>query len=99
MEDHELNQAIIAFLGGGRSAFPTHDGAAVIAAASATDARALLDRLRRVTDECMAIHIDWASHTLVEGGEEARQTMACRHPELSPQALDALKWMFTYNWR
>lgn len=99
MEDRDLSQAIILYLAKGRSSFPKSDDAAVIAAASAPEGPALLDRVRRITDECMAIDVDWASHTLVEGGEEARQTMALRHPELSPQALDALRWMFTYNWR
>lgn len=99
MEDRVLSRAIILYLAKGRSPFPKSDDAAVIAAAHPVDAPALLDRVRRITDECMAIDIDWASHSLVEGGEEARQTMAIRHPELSPEALDALRWMFTYNWR
>lgn len=47
----------------------------------------------------MAIKIDWADNSLSEGGRAAQQILAARHPELGPEALEALYWMFTYNWR
>lgn len=99
MEDRQLSEAIIAFLGRGKSPFPQSHDDAVVAAVGAADAHLLLARVRTITEECMAVEVDWSRHSLVEGAEEARQAMAIRHPELSPDALDSLRWMFTYNWR
>lgn len=101
MEDRELSEGIIAYLAKGRSAFPRSDEDAVEAQAVAVgvDAETLVSRVRAIVDECMSIEIDWKNHSLVEGGREAQSTMAERHPELRQDALEALFWMFTYNWR
>lgn len=96
-----LSTALLEYLGKGRSSFPRSDADAVVAFATqvGADPDAVLAQVRAITDECMAIRIDWTTRTLVEGGDEARGVMAARHPELSDEALDALRWMFTYNWR
>jgi len=99
--DSILSAAILEYLNKGRSPFPRSDADAVVAFANqvGADPDAVLAQVRAITDECMAIRIDWTTRTLVEGGDEARGVMAARHPELSDEALDALRWMFTYNWR
>lgn len=101
MEDQALSQAVIAYLGKGRSAFPRSEAGAVVefAVDTGTDPDTLLGSVRALVDECMAIKIDWSNSTLSEGGDEAERVMAGRHPELSAGALNALRWMFTYNWR
>ncbi|MFE6735851.1 hypothetical protein [Microbacterium sp. NPDC057650] len=101
MEDQALDEAIVAYLGKGRSSFPRSDEEAVgpVASAHGIDEAVLLNRVRAVVDELMALTIDWPAKSLSEGGREAQQIIAVRHPELGPDALDALRWMFTYNWR
>lgn len=101
MEHQVQSQAIIAYLGKGRSAFPRSDADAVLAVATETgvDAHELLASVRAVVDECMAIKIDWSNNTLSDGGDEAKRVLATSHPELSDEALTALRWTFTYNWR
>lgn len=101
MEDQALSQAIIAYLGKGRSAFPVSDPDAVLALAADTngDSDALLSSVRALVEECMAVKIDWSNSTLSEGGDEAARVMATRHPELTAEAINALRWSFTYNWR
>lgn len=98
MVDERLSQAIIEYLAKGRSPFPKTDEDAVIAFAG-DDAADMLARVRRVVDEMMATEVDWSSNTLSEGGRQAQAQIAARHPELSDDALAALYWMFTYNWR
>lgn len=99
--DSILSTAVLEYLGKGRSSFPRSDVDAVVAFANqvGADPDAVLAQVRAITDECLAIRIDWTTRTLVEGGDEARGVMAARHPELSDETLDALRWMFTYNWR
>lgn len=97
--DQELSQAIITYLGKGRSSFPRTDEEAVLALEGDTESSALLEKVVALTAEMMSIEIDWSNHTLPEGGDEALRVMAGRHPELTDDALVALRWMFTYNWR
>lgn len=103
VEDRELSQAVIAYLGKGRSPFPRTDDEAVLAfvaeADPEADGAAMLEQVRALVEECLGIVIDWNTHDLSQGGDEAKREMAARHPELSEDALVALRWMFTYNWR
>lgn len=98
MVDETLSQAIIEYLAKGRSPFPKSDEDAVVALAG-DDAGAMLARVGGIVDEMMAIETNWSANTLSEGGRKAEAVMASRHPELSEDALAALYWMFTYNWR
>lgn len=101
MEDRELSQAIIVYLAKGTSPYPRPDDDAVVAFAADidADAEALVGNVHAIVEECMSIEIDWSTHSLVEGGREAQRVIAERHPEIGADALDALFWMFTYNWR
>lgn len=101
LEDRELSQAILEYVGKGRSAFPRSDDDAVVKFAADTGAEpaVLLAQVVEIASECLAVTIDWSTHTLSEGGDEAERVMAERHPELGRDALKALRWAFTYNWR
>ncbi len=99
MEDRELSRAIVAFLGAGRSALPASDEAAVVAIAVETAPTVLLGRVRAIVGECLSVPVEWSGISLGEGGDLARRAMSRRHPELTAEALDELRWMFTYNWR
>jgi hypothetical protein len=99
VEDSRLSQAVVAYLAKGRSPFPRSDDEAVLEFAGEQGGAELLARVREITAEMMAIPIDWSTHSLVEGGREAQRRIAELHPELGSDALDALYWMFTYNWR
>ncbi|MES2631151.1 MAG: hypothetical protein V4611_04285 [Patescibacteria group bacterium] len=102
MKDENLNQAIIAYLGkAGSAAYPGKDEVAVIAVAAKADSNPveLLAKVRAIDTEFMAIEIDWSSNTLEEGGDEAKRVMASRYPNLDEDALEALRWKFTYDLR
>lgn len=97
--DEGLSEAVIAYLGKGRSSFPRTDEDAVATLAGAVGRPDLLATVKALVAECLAVPVDWTTRSLSEGGREAQAVMAERHPELSAAALEALYWMFTYNWR
>lgn len=99
VEDRVLSEAVIAYLGKGRSPFPRTDDEAVLTSVPDADAAAVLEKVHALAEECLSIRIDWSTHDLSQGGDEAKREMAARHPELSDDALVALRWAFTYNWR
>lgn len=97
--DQELSQAIVEYLGRGRSSFPISDEEAVVKVAGDGDPAVLLAKVRAIESECLSVYIDWTTLTLEQAGWEAERVMRARHPELSRDAVDALRWGFTYNWR
>ena len=99
VEDRKLTEALVAYLGKGRSSFPRADDDAVAALAGGEHPSALLAHVRAITEEMRSMETDWATATLSEGGRAAQQVIAARHPELGHEALEALYWMFTYDRR
>ncbi len=102
MNDQLLNQAIISYLGtAGSAAYPGKDVAAVsaLATSAGVNQAELLSKVHEIDAEFMGIKVDWDSLSLEEGGDEAKQIMAARYPNLDEDVLDALRWKFTYDWR
>lgn len=97
--DATLSAAIVDYLGKGRSSFPRADASEVAPAAPPAQRERLLNRVTTIVDETLAVPVDWSTSTLSESGRHARTAMADRHPSLTPAALDALAWAYTYNAR
>ncbi len=57
---------------------------------------ALRDEVRAMLDETMRIRIEWGQKSLAEIGDEVRDVMRRRHPELSVAAVHRLGNYFTY---
>jgi hypothetical protein len=54
------------------------------------------DAVRSILDETMTIQVYWDDKTLPDIGDEVRDVMRQRHPELSGAAVDKLANYFTY---
>lgn len=92
---NELSNAVVLYLGYGKAKSPQSNGQAVIAEFGV----ALLANVHKLMAELGAIGTDWSNHDLQSAGKMARAEMKNRHPQLSDQALDALEWKFTFDWR
>lgn len=97
--DAELSAAVTAYLHRGDSSWPRDDQEAARSVASGTDPDHLVARVLALVQETQAVSVDWSTLSLNQGGDVARAEVSRRHPELSPEALDALRWSFTYHWR
>lgn len=97
VKKQQLNHALVAYLGWGRSSFPRHDEAAAKEFMAASEEEELLAQVKSIVAGCVSVEIDWSTHTLSEAGDEVRRVMAARYPELNDDALDALRWEFTYS--
>jgi hypothetical protein len=98
MTDTPLDTGILAYLQRGVAASPRSDTAAVLAI-SATEGEALLRQVKAVVTESLSVPVDWPSTTLADAGRHVSDVMRERHPELGQDALDALAWNVTYEWR
>ena len=56
-------------------------------------------RVEAIVAEADKITVDWGDRTLGQAGDAMREEMASRHPELPPEALAALRWKWTFDWR
>lgn len=97
MTDDRLSDAVVAYFSKGRSPFPKEDPGAVLA--MGVDGSALLDQVRAVRAEAWATPVDWATTDLAGAWDVVVAHVARARPDLSPAALDALAWAFTYAMR
>lgn len=94
-----VSEAVILYTGRGRHAAPVGSREYVLAAAGPDRGEQLADQVEQIFHDANGVPVDWSSCSLPEAGDLVRDAMAARHPELTPEALDAIRWKWTYDWR
>jgi len=89
---------MLIYLSKGRSPFPRRDPDAVVREFPA-DGSELLAYAEAVLHEMNSLPTDWATETYRDAIERVKNEMARRHPELSEEAIDAIGWVFSYDWK
>lgn len=95
----DINRAVNIFLGYGSSSFPTANKEGLHEHFRTEDVAAIEQELVSILKKRDSIEIDWSNQTLESAGLTAKSTMAQFSPFLSNEALEALGWKFTYDWR
>ncbi len=85
-----LSAAIILYSGRGLSPFPDRDLDRLPAE--------LAGEVDRLASEFYEVTPD-ANETLIEATDRAAAVFAARHPELSAEAVSALRWGYAYDWK
>lgn len=99
MKTGDLSTAIVLFLGFGSASSPRKDSARLVQEFGAAQGALYETQVLSVIDEVGDIAVDWSQHSLQSAGEMVRAEMQRRHPDLSDEALRALAWKFTFDWR
>src|SRR5690349_8647988 len=89
--DPQLSRALGAYLHHGRADRPQRDSDAVPSAE-------LLLRVQAIVEETLAIEPDWVPEVVPDPVRRVVGLMGSRHPELDELALEALGWLYTYDW-
>jgi hypothetical protein len=97
--NNDLSQAVVLCLGYGVALSPICDGVKLIETYGKQKGESLLSDVLKLADETSQISIDWASTSLDAAGIAVHTEMHNRHPYLDSQALDAIAWKFTFDWR
>lgn len=95
----ELSHAVSLCLGYGVAQFPTLDSAKLVQFYGPRKGMDLFEKVVALTNEASLIDIDWSNVDLESAGRVIRAEMGIRYPALAIQALDAMAWKFTYDWR
>jgi hypothetical protein len=99
IDPHQLNQAVIHFLGYGKTPYPDESPARLLHEFGAELAPQLQCEIAILLKDLNELRPDWSIHSLVTAGFWAREEIQRRHPYLEPKALDALVWLFTWWWK
>jgi hypothetical protein len=97
--DEELSEAVVMVIGFRTRNYPRLDYTVLAQRFGVSRAPGMASRVEAILDELGRVEVDWSKHSLASGGDDARSFMAGRHPELSEEALAALDWKFTFDWR
>lgn len=89
--DQTLSDAVVAYLDYGDAASWRRRPEAV-----SDDVRPAVEA---IVAEADAVRVEWGDLTLGQAGDVVREQMAARHPELGTEALAALRWKWTFDWR
>ncbi|OBF53304.1 hypothetical protein A5787_06105 [Mycobacterium sp. 852002-50816_SCH5313054-b] len=93
-DDVDLNEAIVSCLrrypASNRGEFEARFGSA---------AAAVMEQVRAILNEAMTVEPDWNRMQLNEAGDYVEAVMHDRHPNLTPEALEAIGNYYTFQMR
>ena len=95
MED--VGQALVLWIGFGSAIWPRRDDDAIVAAFGPTDAPAVLETLRALESDFYASDARDVAPDLAAMGDRAARQFRDRHPEVSDQGVNALRWAYTFD--
>ncbi|WP_229051479.1 hypothetical protein [Aeromicrobium sp. Leaf350] len=85
----DLSEAVVLHL----KRYPSSNDEEFLARFSSAATR---EAVRAILDETMHVRVEWGQKSLAEIGDEVRDAMRDRHPELSHTALHQLGNYYTY---
>ena len=90
-----VSQAVIQYVGKGRSAAPT---GAWPSEGSSFDAETR-SRAEAIVGFLDRVHVDWGVEDWASADAEVRSSLHRQFPELNDDAVSALVWKFDYDWK
>ena len=99
MIDPLLSRCLLAFVGTPGRLDPRSPEERVVEIAP-HEALDLLPRVKAIVDEVYSAEPSlWQSNSTLEMGAQVETFVTARHPELSPEAVDALANNFCFDWK
>jgi hypothetical protein len=99
MDSSTVSKALLVYLGTGVTSFPDPNEERLTKEFGADKAEDLAPLVAALVEEVRGIKVDWSVHDLQSAGDLAANEMRRRHPELSDEAVGALRGVFTFDWR
>jgi hypothetical protein len=94
-----ISRAIVVWSGWGSFSSPRQDEQLVVDAFGADEALDLIPEVRRLADDFYKSDARHRAKDLVEMGELASTAFRVRHPEVSGEAVGALAWCYTFDYK
>ena len=97
MIDDDLSEAVVVFIGKGRTRTPLPDKLRLAREMGDKRAALLLPQVRAIIAEMGEIKIDWTRMDLNAATDRGIALIRDLHPELSDAALDAVDWLYSWS--
>jgi hypothetical protein len=94
-----LSEAIVVWTGWGQAPRPIRDEARLVDQFGSDTAADLMPGLRQLEDEFYASDAQFTVADLKEMGDVAADQFRRAHPEISDDAVRALAWCYTYDYK
>lgn len=94
-----LSSAIVIWTGWGETPWPARDETRLVERYGAGAAATLLPRIRELEDEFYASDARFIAADLKQMADLAEARFRELHPELSEEAIRALSWCYTYDYK
>lgn len=94
-----LTRAIVLWTGWGSAAWPDRDDDRLVAEYGTEIALDLVPAVHRLADEFYSTDAHSTAADLKEMGDKAAADFQARHPELGEEAVEALAWCYTFDYR
>lgn len=95
--DHELNLAILLYIGWKKESYPHTLPGRIYEEFGERKGKELEKRIKRIIGELNNLPIEWFGADVAIESKRAVQILASRHPELDEEALAALRWSVSFN--
>jgi hypothetical protein len=94
-----ISAAIVAWTGHGQHNHPQRDEALVVEKFGDEAALDLMPQLTALDEDFFTSRPHETAASLVEMMNHAASEFRERHPEISTEAVDALAWCYSYDWK
>ena|SRR5215469_18108742 len=94
-----VSDAIVVWTGWGDTSWPARDNARLVHRFGSQLAADLVPRIRQLEDDFYASDARFTVADLAEMGMVAASQFRQRHPETSEDAVQALAWCYTYDYK
>ena len=94
-----LSNSIVVWTGWGRLSWPSRDEARLVEEFGSELAASLLPEIRKLEDDFYESDARHAAVDLEEMGDLASERFRARHPDVTEDAIQALAWCYTYDYK
>jgi hypothetical protein len=92
-------EAIVVWTGWGRAAWPLRDESVLVDHFGAEAAAELMPLVRELEDDFYSSEARHQAGDLREMGKMATTQFRMKHPDLATEAVEALSWCYTYDYK
>ena len=99
LDSSVITRAIVVWLGWGRASWPERNEDSLVGEFGAAAAPDVLAEVRRLEDDFYASEASNVAPDLQTMGEQAAAEFRSKHPEVGEEAVRALAWSYTYDFK
>ena len=99
MDASLVSEALVVWTGWGSAARPVRDEALLVDRFGSEEAADLFPTIRELEDEFYGSEARFTEPSLKAMGDAAALEFRAAHPELSEDAIQALAWCYTYDYK